>query len=125
MGLKDRFILTGLVSPKRIPELVNAMDILVHPSRREGLARALPQGSLAGIPLLTYDVDGNREGVLDHVTGYVIPPFDKHQLAERLSDLIDNPQKRQKMGLSGREFAMKRFDATVMVDELEKVYSHR
>src|SRR5688572_23286853 len=32
MGLKDRFILTGLVPPARIPELVNAMDILVHPS---------------------------------------------------------------------------------------------
>ena len=37
--IQDRFILTGLVPPARIPELVNAMDILVHPSRREGLAR--------------------------------------------------------------------------------------
>jgi hypothetical protein len=34
MGLDDRFILTGLVPPTRIPELVNAMDILVHPSRQ-------------------------------------------------------------------------------------------
>ena len=34
--------------PARIPELTNAMDVLVHPSRREGLARALPQASLAG-----------------------------------------------------------------------------
>src|SRR2546423_2217451 len=34
MKLQDRFILTGLVPPSRIPELVNAMDILVHPSRR-------------------------------------------------------------------------------------------
>src|SRR4030095_5431969 len=32
MKLQDRFILTGLVPPTRIPELVNAMDILVHPS---------------------------------------------------------------------------------------------
>ena len=61
MNLTDRFILTGLVPPARIPELVNAMDILVHPSRREGLARALPQGSLAGLPDITYDIDGNRE----------------------------------------------------------------
>src|SRR6185436_14105370 len=40
MGLKERFIFTGLVPPERIPELTNAMDIVVHPSRREGLARA-------------------------------------------------------------------------------------
>ena len=48
MGLKERFILTGLVPPARIPELANAMDMLVHPSRREGLARALPQGGARG-----------------------------------------------------------------------------
>ena len=48
MNLSDRFILTGLVPPARIPELTGAMDILVHPSRREGLARALAQGQLAG-----------------------------------------------------------------------------
>jgi glycosyltransferase involved in cell wall biosynthesis len=39
MGLTGRFVLTGLVPPARIPELCNAMDVLVHPSRREGLAR--------------------------------------------------------------------------------------
>src|SRR5450432_257439 len=77
MNLQDRFILTGLVPPARIPELVNAMDILVHPSRREGLARALPQGSLAGIPVVTYDVDGNREGLIDGATGFLLHPFDK------------------------------------------------
>lgn len=123
MGLKDRFVLTGLVEPKRIPELVNAMDILVHPSRREGLARALPQGSLAGIPVVTYDVDGNREGVLDNTTGYVLPAFDKALLAERITQLVSDPALRDKMGSAGREFAIKRFDANVMVDELEKLYA--
>ena len=39
MGLKDRFILTGLVPPAKVPELTHAMDILVHPSRRGGAGR--------------------------------------------------------------------------------------
>ncbi len=39
LGLRDRFVLSGMVSPERVPELTGAMDILVHPSRREGLAR--------------------------------------------------------------------------------------
>ena len=60
MTLGDRFILTGLVEPSRIPELTGAMDILVHPSRREGLARAIVQGQLALAPAVAYDVDGNR-----------------------------------------------------------------
>src|SRR5688572_3010107 len=76
MGLEDRFILTGLVPPERVPELVNACDILAHPSRREGLARALPQGSLAGLPVVTYDVDGNAEAVVQGETGYAVRAFD-------------------------------------------------
>lgn len=122
LKLRDRFILTGLVPPTRIPELVGAMDILAHPSRREGLARALPQGQLAGCPAVTYDVDGNREGLIDSQTGYLIKPFDRHMLADRLSMLLSDPPRMRQMGLAGRDFAVKRFDTRVMVDSLQKVY---
>ena len=122
MNLQDRFILTGLVPPARVPELTNAMDILVHPSRREGLARAIPQGSLAGCPVLAYDIDGNREGLIEGKTGYAIPPFDANRLCQSLEVLLADPQLRQTLGRAGREFALKRFDSQVMVDALEKVY---
>lgn len=122
MNLRDRFILTGLVPPTRVPELTNAMDILVHPSRREGLARALPQGSLAGKPVITYDIDGAKEGVIHNVTGFVLPPFDKIQLATSIDRLMEDAPLRTRMGVAGREFALGRFDAKVMVDALEKVY---
>ena len=122
MGLKDRFVLTGLVPPSRIPELCNAMDVLVHPSRREGLARALAQGGLAGVPVVTYDIDGNREGLIDGQSGFVIPPFDRAKLSERLEVLLGDAAIRRRMGERGREFALARFDSKVMVDQLEQVY---
>jgi glycosyltransferase involved in cell wall biosynthesis len=123
MGLKDRFVLTGLVPPARIPELVNAMDVVAHPSRREGLARALPQGSLAGCPVITYDIDGNREALIAGQTGFLLPPFDTKQLADAIARLAADADLRRSMGAAGREFALQRFDAAVMVDALEKVYS--
>jgi glycosyltransferase involved in cell wall biosynthesis len=122
MNLTDRFILTGLVPPARIPELVNAMDILVHPSRREGLARALPQGALAGIPDVTYDIDGNKEAVFDGETGFVVPAFDKERLSAAIARLMRNPDLRRTMGIKGREFALSRFDTKAMVNHLEQVY---
>ena len=123
MKLRDRFVLTGLVPPARIPELTNAMDVLVHPSRREGLARALPQASLARKPTVTYDVDGNREGVIDGETGFVIPPFDRRKLADAVGILAAEPPLRASMGEAGRAFALARFDAKVMVDALEALYA--
>jgi glycosyltransferase involved in cell wall biosynthesis len=122
MKLRDRFILTGLVPPAKIPQLTNAMDILVHPSRREGLARALPQGSLAGKPIVTYDIDGNREAMIPGATGFLIPPFDRHRLREALEALLGDGCLRQEMGRKGRAFALDRFGAKVMVDALERVY---
>jgi glycosyltransferase involved in cell wall biosynthesis len=123
MGLRDRFILTGMVPPQRVPELTAAMDILVHPSRREGLARALPQAGLARIPAVTYDIDGNREGVQNSVTGIVLPPFDVEKLSGAISSLMDDESLRRRMGRAGREFALGRFDAKVMVYALDALYS--
>ena len=77
MRLADRFILPGMVPPTEVATYVAAMDILAHPSRREGLARALPQGQLAGKPVVTYDVDGNREGFLPGKSGILIPPSNR------------------------------------------------
>jgi len=123
MRLEDRFILTGLVSPARIPELVGAMDIVVHPSRREGLARAIVQGQLAGCPVVAYDVDGNREGLVDGKTGFAVRAFDAGELCRRLEQLVADGELRAAMGRAGRQFAAQRFSADTMVEALERVYT--
>lgn len=123
MNLKDRFILTGLVPPTRIPELCGAMDVVVHPSRREGLARALAQGALARCPVVTYDIDGNREALIEGETGYLIQPFNTEMLKLRLMRLLDDPVALRHMGERGRTFALARFDTQAMVDGLERVYA--
>ncbi|MDB5297554.1 MAG: kanF, partial [Phycisphaerales bacterium] len=123
MGLADRFVFAGLVPPETVPELTAAMDVLVHPSRREGLARALPQGQLAGCPVVTYDVDGNREGLADGRTGFLIRPFDVPALGEAVARLTTDADLRRSMGEAGRAFALARFDTPVMVDGLERVYA--
>jgi glycosyltransferase involved in cell wall biosynthesis len=123
MRLKDRFIFTGLVPPARVPEFTAAMDILVHPSRREGLARALPQAALAGKPVVTYDIDGAKEAVADGRTGFVVPPLDRAKLADGLAQLIADSSLRHSMGEAGRAFCLSRFDSKTMVESLERVYA--
>lgn len=122
MNLRSKFIITGMVPPEKVPSLVGAMDILVHPSRREGLARALPQGHLAGKPVVTYDIDGAKEAVQDGVSGFVVPAFDLGRFGMRVEELLADDVKRTRMGAVGRERALKRFDARVMVDALDEVY---
>lgn len=102
LGIGDRVIFTGLVPSTRIPELLNASDVVVHASYREGLARVLPQALISGKPVVSYDVDGAREVVLPGVTGFLAPLADKKNLEEGLAKLLDEPELRAEFGRAGR-----------------------
>ena len=121
-GLKKHFVFTGLVSPAEIPALTGIMDILVHLSRREGLARALPQALAAGKPLVAYDCDGAREVCRDGETGFLISPGDLPQLTTRLLQLAADAALREQLGQSGQAFVRENFAVEKMVDELHALY---
>ena len=86
LGIRQSFILTGLVPPDRIPELLSAVDAVIHPSLREGLARVLPQALLVGRPVISYDIDGAREVVIPE-TGILLPPRDLAALKRAIERL--------------------------------------
>lgn len=122
-GLSDRFQFTGLVAPARIAGLVGAMDIVVHASYREGLARVLPQALIAGKPVISYDVDGAREVVLPGVTGFLVDSGDERGLAAAITQLTDNPNLRAKFGAEGRRRFTPPFRHEHMTDQLRTLYA--
>lgn len=121
-GLAEFFQFTGLVAPRRIPELLGAMDIVVHASLREGLARALPQALLAGKPAVSYDVDGAREVVITGETGMLVPPQSVAPLAEALVTLTRDPALRQRLGAQGRARFTEQFRHETMTRRLRELY---
>lgn len=123
MGLTDRFRFTGLVPPARIPELVHGMDIVVHTSLREGLARVLPQGLIAGKPIVSYDVDGAREVCLNDITGFLLPPRAIRELQDALARLIEDPILRTRFGQTGREKFTEQFRHQNMTRDIRQIYA--
>jgi glycosyltransferase involved in cell wall biosynthesis len=120
-GLSYRFKFTGLLPPSQIPLTMHASDIIVHPSLREGLARALPQAMLAGKPVVSFDIDGARE-VVNQDTGFLVEPEDVDGLTEACEKLIAQPELRQKLGRAARAYVKDKFSPEVMVEEIERVY---
>jgi glycosyltransferase involved in cell wall biosynthesis len=123
MGLASKVVTTGLVPSERVPEMMKAMDVLVHPSYREGLPRTVPQALLVGVPVVAYDVDGTGEICINRVTGRLIPPKDTGALREAVASMYDHPDERAAMAARGRDLCRERFSAETMVAELEKVYA--
>lgn len=121
LGLRHAFHFVGLVPPGRIPELLAAMDAVVHPSLREGLARVLPQGLLTGRPVISYDVDGAREVVLPE-TGVLLPPRDLPGLQAAILRLAADPALRDTLGREGRRRFAHQFRHETMTGQLRSLY---
>ncbi|MBI1311565.1 glycosyltransferase [bacterium] len=122
LGLSDHFILTGLVPPEKIPELIHACDIVAHTSVWEGLARVLPQGLLAGKPVVSYDIDGAPEVVISGETGFLLPVESIDELADALCQLVESPGLREAMGQAGRKRCREIFDHHYMTACIRSVY---
>jgi glycosyltransferase involved in cell wall biosynthesis len=122
LGLEKHFLFTGLVPPLDIPRYLAVMDALVHLSRREGLARALPQALAAGRPVVAYDCDGAAEVCFDNDTGFLIRPGDIQTLQRRLLQLAADKTLRERMGRRGREFVRQHFSLQTMLATLHALY---
>lgn len=122
LGILDNFIFAGLIPPDDIPPLIYAMDVLVHTSLREGLARAIPQAFLCAKPVVTFDIDGAREVVKDGKTGYIIAPKDTKALAEKVIVLLKDRAKAAQFGEEGKRIAAPLFGVDTMVERIDALY---
>lgn len=121
-GLGGHVHFAGLVPPASVPEWVGGMDLVVHLSRREGLARALPQALAAGRPVLAYDCDGANEVCLNGRTGFLVPVGNVHTLRDRVKLMAKDPRLRADFGARGREMVREWFPVERMVDDQQALY---
>ena len=113
----------GMVGPERIPGLMAAMDILVHTSLREGLARVLPQALIVGRPVVSFDIDGAREVVIPGETGFLVPPGDVAGLVDALDQLTRDGGLRWRLGNEGRRRFAEQFRHQLMTRRIREVYA--
>jgi len=120
---RKRIVLAGLVPPERVAVLMRAMDVLAHPSFREGLPRTVPQALLSGVCPVAYDCDGTGEAIIDGQTGRLVPTGDVRGLGEAVLWLRDHPAERDAMARRGLEACLGSFSAEAMIAGLDSVYS--
>jgi glycosyltransferase involved in cell wall biosynthesis len=121
-GILENFVFAGLIDRERIPELISAMDVVVHTSLREGLARVLPQSLAMGKPCVSFDIDGAPEVVINDKTGYLVKVFDSVGLADSIAKILEDDDLRRKMGEEGRKLVDPPFRSETMVAEISEVY---
>jgi L-malate glycosyltransferase len=105
-----------------VPDILAASDLVVHPSLEEGFSNAVLEAMAAGKGVIATDVGGNREAVVHDETGLLVPPADAPALAGAMITLLENPERRQRLGRAGRARVERRFDVGSMVRAYADVY---
>jgi glycosyltransferase involved in cell wall biosynthesis len=123
LSIQQNFVFTGVVSPGRIPELLAAMDVVVHLSVREGLPRSAVEAHASGTPVVGFALDGTPEVVQHGTTGYLCGAGDTRAVRSALIDLLSHPDEAQAMGRRGRQRVLEAWDSKHMVAALESEYA--
>lgn len=116
-------LLTGMVPPDEVPRQIRMMDVLCHPSYREGLPRTVPQALLCRVLPIAYDVDGTREACIDGQTGRLLAPGDVAALAQALQWAAANPDAARITAENGHQRCIKLWSTQAMLTGLDAVYA--
>jgi glycosyltransferase involved in cell wall biosynthesis len=107
LHLGDALAMIGPVAHESVPAYYAACDVLALPSRYEGNARVLAEAAAAARPVVTTDVSGARDTVLEGETGRVIQVGRPDELAARLLELLADPERAVAMGQRAREHVLR------------------
>jgi len=121
-GIRDRVIFTGLVPPDQVPALLAASDVVVHPSWREGLPRAVVQALLCARPVIAADIDGASEVCKAGETGWLVPVGDPLRLRAAIEQVTADPSHAARLAARGQSEVRSEFDGQAMVGRLLSLY---
>ncbi|HUU39523.1 MAG TPA: glycosyltransferase family 4 protein [Desulfatiglandales bacterium] len=111
---------SGEVSDVR--PIIAKSDVVVLPSYREGIPRALLEAAAMAKPIITTDAVGCREVVDDGINGLLVPVKDSSSLARAMERMINNPEMRKRMGKAGRKKVEREFDEKIVIQKILEVY---
>lgn len=106
-----------------IPALLQKATIVCLPSYGEGLPRSLIEAAAAGCPIVTSDVAGCRDVVVDQLNGLLVPPRDVDALANALRFLLCDPERCMQMGIQSRLRFENHFTTLSVFDAFNKCYA--
>tara|TARA_Y100001968_G_C19454442_1_gene771574 strand:- start:14347 stop:15480 length:1134 start_codon:yes stop_codon:yes gene_type:complete len=127
----SQFELDTWISQKKIeywgfssnmPDIINRSTIVVLPSFREGLPKILIEAASCGKAVITTNVPGCKDAIIDNVTGILIPKKDPVSLAKAIDKLLLDKDLCVRMGEKGRALAESKFNLNNIIQAHKDIY---
>jgi glycosyltransferase involved in cell wall biosynthesis len=96
---------TGVVSEEEKLRYIHGAHVMVSASEKEGWGLTVLEAAACGLPTIASDVPGLRDAVLHGRTGVLVPHGDVEALAQAAIDLLQDPERRRRLGSAARAWA--------------------
>jgi glycosyltransferase involved in cell wall biosynthesis len=120
LGISDRLKLLGKTTD--VPDFLTQLDVAVLCSDSEGLPNAVLEYMAAGKAIVATDVGGTPELIQNEVNGLLVPPRDKHRLADAICRVLDDPSLALRLSTVAREQSLA-FSVPAMIQRYQSLYA--
>lgn len=103
LDLEDTVEFKGYVGMDELVNFLNRAHILINPSPKEGWGLTVVEANACGLPVIASDSPGLRDSVVHGKTGFLVPHGDENSFADRIVELIENPELWDRLSRGGIE----------------------
>jgi glycosyltransferase involved in cell wall biosynthesis len=122
MGIDDRVEFLGFVDREELIDLYRGATAFVLPSHYEGLPTVLLEAMVCARPVVATAVSGCLDVIEDGENGVLVPPKSPDDIAEAVSELLADPDRRHELGRAARETVLDRYTWETVGSDYEALY---
>lgn len=122
LKLEGNVAFLGAVAHFDIPRYLNQAMIFARPSRSEGMGNSFLEALASGLPIVGTPVGGIPDIITDGVTGLFCQAEDPQDLARKITELIENPELREKIVDEGKKVIKEKFSWESIAFSYQKVF---
>ncbi len=118
----ENVILTGMVDGNEMCKYYSAMDVLIHPTYREGFGMVLQEAGALGVPAITTKIPGASEVFENEVSAILVAAKDTKQLETAMYELSINKDVAIQLGKNAYNRTKERYDRPIMLENQRQDY---
>ena len=122
LNLEKNIIIKGYVTSEEKIKLISQSNAMLFPSKCEGFGLVILEAFSQNKPVITSDIPPMSDIIQHEKTGLVIDPYDEKQWAEKIIQLIKNPNISDEMGKAGNKVLKRKYNQELFYENLIKMY---
>lgn len=118
----NQVVMTGIIDGSKMNEYYSAMDVLVHPTYREGFGMVLQEAGALGIAMITTKIPGASEVMEEGISCLLVEPKNISELESAMKKLITDREYSKKIGQAAYERTKQYYDRPIMLENQKADY---